>query len=114
MVDIDLRLGDCLELMKQIPENSIDLIFQDPPYGTTQNKWDVKPDLDKMWKEWERIVKPNGAIIFTAAQPFASELVLSRIDLFRYDLIWHKPLGSGFLNAKKMPLRNHEHILVFL
>lgn len=106
-------MENCEETMKRIPSGSIDLILQDPPYGTTQNDWDIKPDLQRMWFEWERIIKDNGAIIFTASQPFSSELVLSRSELFRYDLIWHKPLCSGFLNASKMPLRNHEHILVF-
>ena len=113
MTDIQLFKESCEETMKRIPTGSIDLILQDPPYGTTQNDWDIKPDLQRMWFEWERIIKDNGAIIFTAAQPFASELVLSRSGFFRYDLIWHKPLCSGFLNASKMPLRNHEHILVF-
>lgn len=112
-MNIQLFNEDCLETMKRIPDYSIDLILQDPPYGTTQNDWDVKPDLQRMWFEWERIIKGNGAIIFTAAQPFASELVLSRSGFFRYDLIWEKSIATGFLNANRQPLRSHEHILVF-
>jgi site-specific DNA-methyltransferase (adenine-specific) len=108
-----LENKDCLELLKEIPTASIDLLLQDPPYGVTQNKWDIEPNLSKMWNEWERVIKDNGAIIFFSQQPFTSKLVLSRRELFRYDLIWYKPLASGFLNCKRMPLRNHEHILVF-
>lgn len=104
---------DCYELLKQLETGSVDLLLQDTPFGVTQNQWDVKPDLPKMWKEWERVTKEDGAMIFFATQPFASELILSNPKNFRYDLIWYKSLGSGFLNAKKMPLRNHESILVF-
>lgn len=111
--DIHIYNEDCQKTMKRIPTGSVNLILQDPPYGVTRNEWDNKLDLFIMWPEWERIIKPNGAIIFFAQQPFVSELVSSRPKLFRYDLIWHKPTGTGFLNAKRMPLRNHEHILVF-
>lgn len=105
---------DCLETMKRIPDGSIDLMLTDPPYGITQNSWDLAPDLSKIWMEWERILKPNGAWIFTASQPFASDLIMSRRVFFRYDLIWNKiGKATGFLNANKMPLRTHEHILVF-
>jgi len=106
-------LSDCLDVLQKLPGKSVDLILQDPPYGCTQNEWDTPINLDEMWEEWERVIKDNGTIIFTAAQPFASHLIMSHQSLFKYDLIWHKPLGSGFLNANKMPLRNHEHILVF-
>jgi len=102
-----------MELMARYPDNYFDLLLQDPPYNTTKNKWDVKIDLVALWKEWERIAKPNSAIIFTAAQPFATDLINSNRKLFKYDLIWYKSLGTGFLNSKKMPMRNHEHILVF-
>ena len=105
--------ADCLHVLKHLPDHSIDLLLQDPPYNITQNDWDEQIDLETLWQEWERVIKKNGAIIFTATQPFASHLILSNQEYFRYDLIWHKPLGSGFLNAHKMPLRNHEHILVF-
>lgn len=104
---------DCLDTMKGIETGSIDLLLQDTPFGCTQNEWDIKPNFPVMWQEWERIIKDNGAMIFFGTQPFASELILSRSEFFRYDLIWYKPLGSGFLNANRMPLRNHEHILVF-
>lgn len=108
-----IYLADCLEVLKSLPTGCIDLILQDPPYGVTQNGWDVEPDLQVMWPEWERVIKDNGAMIFFAQQPFASKLILSNHKLFRYDLIWYKPLGSGFLNAKRMPMRNHEYMLVF-
>lgn len=91
----------------------VDLLLQDPPFGVTQNDWDIKPDLPEMWKHWNRVTKENGAMIFFATQPFASELIMSNIKNFRYDIIWYKALGTGFLNANKMPMRNHEHILVF-
>jgi len=104
---------DCYELLQEIESGTIDLLLQDTPFGCTQNEWDIKPDLPKMWAEWERVTKENGAMIFFATQPFASELILSNQKNFRYDLIWYKALGSGFLNAKRMPLRNHEMILVF-
>lgn len=100
--------GMCL-----IPDSSIDMILCDLPYGTTQNKWDVIIDPVKMWVEYERVIKDNGAIILTAAQPFATDLINSNRKLFKYDLIWYKPLGSGHLNANRMPMRNHEHVLVF-
>lgn len=99
--------------MKTIPDGSVDMILADPPYGTTECKWDSIIDISKMWSELERVIKPNGAIVLTSAQPFTSMLVCSNPKLFKYDLIWDKPAGTGFFNAKKMPLRNHENILVF-
>lgn len=104
---------DCLEGMKDIESKSIDLILCDLPYGTTQNKWDTIIPFDKLWEQYERIIKDKGIICLTAAQPFTTELILSNKKLFRYDLIWYKPLGSGHLNASRQPMRNHEHILVF-
>jgi len=109
----NIYLGDCIWVLEKTPTGSIDLLLQDTPFGCTQNEWDIKPDLQKMWPEWERVTKEDGAMIFFATQPFASELILSNIKSFRYDLIWYKSLGSGFLNAKKMPLRNHETVLIF-
>jgi len=109
----DLRNIDCEELLKEIPDGSIDLLLQDTPFGVTQNKWDIKPNLPAMWLHWERVTKENGAMIFFATQPFASEMILSNQKNFRYDIIWYKALGTGFLNANKMPMRNHEYILVF-
>ena len=110
---IELLNMDCMEYMKGVEDKKFDLLLQDTPFGCTQNKWDIKPDLKLMWPHWERVAKDNAAMIFFATQPFASELILSNQKIFRYDLIWYKALCSGFLNAKKMPLRNHEHILVF-
>jgi site-specific DNA-methyltransferase (adenine-specific) len=109
----EILLGDCLELMKDIPNGSIDMILCDLPYGTTQNKWDVIIPLDKLWEEYERIIKDNGMICLTSAEPFTSTLITSNKKLFKYDLIWDKKLSSGFLNAKRMPLRRHEQILCF-
>jgi site-specific DNA-methyltransferase (adenine-specific) len=109
----NIYLGDCMDVLRNIPDGSIDLMLTDPPYAVTQNKWDVKIPLKELWAEWERVLKPNGAFVFTSQFPFTIDLIMSNRDLFRYDLIWYKPLGSGFLNANKMPLRNHEHILVF-
>ena len=110
---IDLRQGDCLELLKDIPDESIDLILCDLPYGTTRNKWDSVIDLKELWKCYERIIKDNGAIILFSQMPFTAELVHSNLKLFRYEWIWQKDNGTGFLNAKKMPLKIHENILVF-
>ncbi len=110
---IRLENIDCSLLLRELSAGSIDLMLQDPPYGVTQNQWDKEPPLSILWVEWERVIKNNGAIIFFSQQPFTSKLVLSRPELFRYDLIWYKPLASGFLNAGHMPLRNHEHVLLF-
>jgi len=106
-------MGDCLELMKEIPNESIDMILCDLPYGTTQNKWDSIIPFDKLWEEYERVIKLNGAIVLTSAEPFTSALVMSNPKLFRYDIIWEKQKGSDPLNAKRKPLRSHENILLF-
>lgn len=108
-----LLQGNCLNLMEQVPRKSIDLILCDLPYGQTRNKWDVKLPLGPLWQHYLRIIKDNGAILLFANQPFTSELVLSNPKMFRYSLVWDKKNPSGFLNAKKMPLRYHEDILVF-
>jgi len=107
------HLGDCLELMPLIADESIDMVLCDLPYGTTQNKWDSIIPLDKLWKQYERIIKPNGSIILTSSEPFTSALVMSNPKLFRYDIIWEKQKGSDPLNANRKPLRSHENILVF-
>lgn len=104
---------DCSDYLNGCPDNTFDLILQDTPFGVTQNEWDVAPDLEKMWPEWLRVGKENCAFLFFATQPFASDLINSNRKMFRYDLIWYKRLASGFLNAKQMPLRNHETILMF-
>ena len=110
---IDLRQGDCLELMKDIPDKSIDMILCDLPYGTTKNKWDSIIPLDKLWKQYERIIKDNGAVVLFSQMPFSAQLVYSNLKLFRYEWIWEKDNGTGFLNAKKMPLKIHENIEIF-
>ena len=110
---IDLRQGDCLELMKDIPDKSIDMILCDLPYGTTKNKWDSVINLDLLWKQYERIIKDNGCIILFAQTPFDKVLGTSNLKLLKYEWIWQKDNGTGFLNAKKMPLKLHENILVF-
>lgn len=106
-------LGDCLELMKQIPSGSVDMILCDLPYGTTQNKWDSVIPFELLWAEYWRICKPNAAIVLTAAQPFTSALIMSQIDKFKYDWTWKKEKGTGHLNAKKMPMRDKEDVCVF-
>lgn len=105
--------GDCLKEMKNIPDESIDMILCDLPYGTTRNKWDFVIDIEELWNEYERIIKDNGAIVLTAVQIFASKLIMSRPSLFKYDLIWKKTIASGQLNVNRQPLRIHEHILIF-
>lgn len=105
--------GDCLQMMNTIEEKSIDMILCDLPYGVTQNKWDSIVDLEKLWKQYERIIKDNGVIVLTAQDKFSARLMLSNEKLHKYNLIWDKQLTSGFLNANRMPLRVHEDILVF-
>ena len=108
-----LMLGDCLERMKEIPDGSIDAVICDPPYGTTACKWDSIIPLDKMWEQLKRIIKPNGAIVMTASQPFTSALIMSNIGEFSYTWYWDKGRITGFANAKKQPLRCIEDIVVF-
>lgn len=110
---INIKQGDCLELMKEIPDKSIDLILCDLPYGKTQNKSDIIIPFDKLWNSYERIIKDNGAIVLFAQGVFYVDLVNSNRKLFRYDLVWDKVITTGFLNAKRMPLRQHEQIAVF-
>ncbi len=105
--------GDCLDIMAQIPDNSIDMILCDLPYGTTQNKWDSVIPLDKLWKEYHRIVKDNGAIVLTSQGIFTAKLILSNEKYFKYKWVWEKSKATNFLNAKKQPLRKHEDICVF-
>ena len=112
---IDLKQGDCLELMNNIPNKSIDLILCDLPYGTTDCKWDSIIPFDKLWKQYNRIIKDNGAILLFSQMPFGANLIMSNTKMFRYEWIWEKPnTSAGFLNAKKMPLRKHENILVLI
>lgn len=110
---IHLMQGDCLELMKGIPDGSVDMILCDLPYGTTRNKWDSMIPLDKLWNEYKRIIKNNGCIALFAQTPFDKVLGASNLNMLRYEWIWQKDNGTGFLNAKKMPMKIHENILVF-
>jgi len=108
-----IHLGDCLDLMYGIEDGCVDLICADLPYGTTKNKWDVVIPFAPLWAHYNRVIKPTGIIVLTSAQPFTTDLINSNRKYFRYDMIWYKALGTGFLNSKKMPMRNHEHISVF-
>ena len=110
---LELLQGDCLEVMKGIPDGSIDAIITDPPYGTTACKWDSVIDFELMWEQLNRIIKPNGAIVLFGSEPFSSALRMSNIKMYKYDWIWEKPKGTGFLNAKKQPLRYSELISIF-
>ncbi len=108
-----LYQGDCLECMKEIPDESIDMILCDLPYGTTQNKWDSIIPLEQLWSEYNRIIKPNGAIVLTSQGVFTAQLILSQSKLFKYKWVWEKSKPTNFLNAKKQPLRKHEDVCVF-
>lgn len=108
-----LLLGDCLDIMKEIPSGSIDAIITDPPYGTTACKWDSVIDFHLMWEQLNRIIKPNGAIVLFGSEPFSSALRMSNIKNYKYDWIWEKEQGTGFARSKKQPLRKHEIISVF-
>ena len=105
--------GDTLEIMSKLPDNSVDMLLVDLPYGTTQNKWDSVIPLNQLWKEYRRVVKINGAMIFTASGLFSAELMLSNPKEYKYKIIWEKSKATNFLNAKKQPLRKFEEILVF-
>ena len=111
--DYELWCGNCLELMNNIPDKSVDMIFTDLPYGTTQCKWDSIIPFEPLWKQYNRIIKDNGAIVLFGTEPFSSHLRLSNLKYYKYDWIWDKVKGTGFLNAKKQPMRNHELISVF-
>ena len=110
---INLLHGDCLELMKTIPDKSIDMVLTDPPYGTTACKWDVIIPFEPMWKELKRITKDNGAICLFGSEPFSSHLRLSNLKMFKYDWVWIKSRAMGFMNAKLKPMNKHELISVF-
>ena len=105
--------GDCLEVMPDIPDKSVDMILCDLPYGTTQNKWDSVIPLEKLWEQYERIIKNNGAIVLTAQGLFTAKLILGNEKLFKYKVVWVKSKATNFLNAKKQPLRKHEDICIF-
>lgn len=113
MSNIHLYSGDCLEVMKNIPDNSVDLILCDLPYGITRNKWDSIIPLNKLWEQYKRITKENCAICLFADGMFMAKLMTSNPKMWRYNLVWNKVLPSGFLNANRMPLRTTEEIVVF-
>lgn len=113
MMTSKLILGDCLEVMADIPDGSIDAIIADLPYGLVDCQWDSVIPFDKLWAHYKRVTKPNGAIVLTSIQPFTTDLINSNRKWFKYEWIWSKNLPSGHLNAKKQPLRKHENILVF-
>tara|TARA_B100000965_G_C19580380_1_gene753256 strand:- start:129 stop:860 length:732 start_codon:yes stop_codon:yes gene_type:complete len=110
---VDLHLGDCLEILPTLSDDSVDMLLVDLPYGTTACKWDSIIPLDKLWEQYNRICKKNAAMIFTASQPFSTTLAASNIEDFKYEWIWEKPQGTNPMNAKVMPLKSHENILVF-
>lgn len=99
--------------MQRIPDKSIDMILCDLPYGTTSCKWDTIIPFELLWEQYNRVIKDAGAIVLTASQPFTSALIMSNPKMFKYDFVWNKGNTTGFLNAKKMPLRKHEEVLVF-
>lgn len=109
----EIMLGDCLEKMLLIPDKSIDLIAADLPFGTTRNAWDSVIPLPELWAQYERVIKDDGAILLNAQTPFDKVLGASNLKLLRYEWIWEKTLATGHLNAKKMPMKAHENILVF-
>ncbi len=109
----DLQLGDCLELMQEIPDGSIDFICCDPPYGTTNIKWDEVLDFEKLWEQYERIMKPKAVICLFGNQPFSAQLICSKLKWFRYELVWNKNKSGSPGLAKYMPMKTHENILIF-
>ena len=110
---LKLICGDSLDVLKRETPNSVNLILCDLPYGTTQNKWDIIIPLDSLWEAYKRILAPKGCVVLTATQPFSSMLVMSNPTWFKYEWVWVKTKITGVLNAKKMPVRKHEQILVF-
>ena len=110
---MELYNGDCLELMKDIPDKSVNMILCDLPYGTTACKWDTIIPFDKLWEQYKRIIKNNCPIVLFGSQPFTSALIMSNPKWFKYEWIWDKHIPRNFINAKIMPMQKHENILVF-
>jgi DNA modification methylase len=106
-------LGDCLERMKEIPDGSVDMILCDLPYGTSKCRWDTIIPFEPLWKEYKRVIKTNGAMVLTASQPFTSVLIASNFKDYRYNWVWEKSKATGYLNAKKMPMKAHEDVCIF-
>lgn len=113
MKNFDLLQGDCLELMRELPDASVDLVLCDLPYGTTACAWDSVIPFDALWGEYRRIAKQNAAIVLTASQPFTSALVMSNPKMFRHEWVWNKSRAANFASAKRAPLKKHESVLVF-
>lgn len=112
-MQIDLRKGDCLELMRALPGASVDMILCDLPYGTTACKWDSVIPFTSLWVQYRRLIKDNGAIVLTASQPFTTALAGSNLEMFKYEWIWEKSVAGDCMNAKNKPMKKHENILVF-
>jgi site-specific DNA-methyltransferase (adenine-specific) len=112
-MDSQIIEGDCMKFLPMIPDESIDMILCDLPYGTTQNPWDSVIPLDKLWAQYERIIKPTGVICLTAQGIFTAQLMMSNVRMFKYKIVWEKSKSTNFLNAKKQPLRKHEDICIF-
>lgn len=108
-----LMLGDCLLRMEEIEDGSVDMVLTDLPYGTTQNKWDSIIPLDQLWAAWKRICKPGAPIVLFTQQPFTTTVAASNLKQLKTEWVWEKPQGTGFLNANRYPMKNHENILVF-
>lgn len=113
MTDVTLMLGNCLEMMRDIPDGSVDMVLTDPPYGTTVCKWDSVIPFEPMWEQLKRVTKKNGAIVMTAAQPFTSALIMSNAEMFKYCWVWAKNAPAGFAQAKNKPMSKHEDVAVF-
>ena len=110
---VELKQGDCIELMKDIPDGSVDMILCDLPYGTTACKWDNVIPFEPLWEQYKRVIKPNGAVVLFGSEPFSSRLRLSNLDMYKYDWKWEKNKGANFLNFKYQPAKVHEDIIVF-
>ena len=110
---MNLMQGDCLERMQEIESGSVDMVMCDPPYGTTCCKWDSIIPLEPMWEQLKRVIKPNGAIVMTASQPFTTTLIASNMKMFKYCWVWEKNFSTNFLHAKRQPLRKTEDIVVW-
>lgn len=113
MLEVQLYHGDCLEVMKLIPDHSVDMILCDLPYGVTKCAWDKPVAFDPLWEQYTRVIKDHGAIVLFSTQPFTTDLINSNRKLFKYEIVWEKTLKSGALNCRKMPLKGHENILIF-
>jgi len=110
---ITLLHGDCLEKMTEIPDGSVDMVLADPPYGTTACQWDSIIPLEPMWEQLKRVIKPNGAIVMTASQPFTTTLIASNMKMFKYCWVWEKSKKTGHVHAKNKPMKSHEDVVVF-